>query len=107
MTLSFSHLPRISFDGHFGVHRKLHKDFDTPRKVALRGRPSKKHYHKKQRTCTCANKEKDRTVLKNRTAGWQLVIDPHSRHVFAASEHIVNESTKDKVKVIIGAMKIE
>lgn len=45
-------------------------------------------------------------MLKNRTAGWQFVIDPHSRHVVAATDHVVNESTQEKVQVIAKTRKI-
>ena len=101
-----SNVKVLSFDGHFGVHRRLRKDFESPRSVALRGRPKKKKYQKEQRTCTCANKEKERAVLQNRTAGWQFVIDPHSRHVVAAMERTVNESTKEKAHLIAKTMNI-
>ena len=96
----------LSFDGHFGVHRKLHPHHEAPRTVATRGRPKKK-YHQDQRTCTCADKERERATLKNRTAGWQFVIDPHSRHVVAAMEHTVNESTKEKVQLIMQTMQLK
>ena len=79
MTLSFSHLPRMWRCFHF-MDMLVYTGNYTP---------SKKHYHKEQRTRTCANKEQDRKVLKNRTAGWQFVIDPHTRHVVAAMGHIV------------------
>lgn len=35
----------------------------------------KKYYQKDERTCTCANKEKERQQFKIRTAGWQFVLD--------------------------------
>ena len=114
--LKFDHVPflfpppskvtALSFDGHFGIHRKLHLDYEPPRTVALRGRPRKNKYSREDRTCTCANKDKVRLYSKNRTAGWQFVIDPHSRHVVAAHEHIVNESLKDKVETIMAAMTL-
>ena len=96
----------LSFDGHFGVHRKLHKDLEDERTVALRGRP-KKHYQHDERTCTCANKDKQRLTLQNRTGGWQFVIDPLSRHVVAAMEHAVNESTAEKAYLISETMKMQ
>ena len=49
----------------------------------------------------------ERATLKNRTAGWQFVIDPHSRHVVAAMEHTVNESTKEKVQLIMQTMQLK
>ena len=66
----------------------------------------KNKYSREDRTCTCANKDNVRLYSKNRTAGWQFVIDPHSRHVVAAHEHIVNESLKDKVETIMAAMTL-
>lgn len=95
----------LSFDGHFGVHHVLHKELEEKRTVALRGRPKKKKkYHPDQRTCTCANKDKRRDVPVNRTGGWQFVIDPQSRKVVAAKEHIVNECIPDKAEVVLAAM---
>ena len=97
----------LSFDGHFGVHCKLHKDLEDERTVALRGRPKKKHYQHDERTCTCANKDKQRLTLQNRTGGWQFVIDPLSRHVVAAMEHAVNESTAEKAYLISQTIKMQ
>ena len=45
--------------------------------------------------------------MKNRTAGWQFVIDPTSRRVLAAQEHLVNECLPDKVDVVREAMKMK
>lgn len=45
--------------------------------------------------------------MKNRTAGWQFVIDPTSRRVLAAKEHLVNECLPDKVEVVRAAMKMK
>ena len=45
--------------------------------------------------------------MKNRTAGWQFVIDPKSRRVLAAKEHLVNECSPDKVEVVRAAMKMK
>ena len=97
----------LSFDGHFGVHRNLNPKWgEAPRTVRCRGRPRKK-YTQEQRTCTCANKAKQRVTMKNRTAGWQFVIDPKSRRVLAAKEHLVNECSPDKVEVVRAAMKMK
>ena len=98
----------LCFDGHFGVHRALDKDLEAPRTVALRGRPPKKgkRYQKEERTCSCVDKERQRIFLKNRTAGWQFVIDPDSRLVVAAKEHIINESNADKAEVVRTAMQL-
>ena len=96
----------LAFDGHFGVHRRLHMDYEEPRSVRTRGRPKSKTYCKDHRTCTCANKEKQRVPLRNRTAGWQFVLDPRSRRVLAAQEHIVNELTSDKAAVVHSALKM-
>ena len=94
----------LSFDGHFGVHRRLHDDLEPPRTVGLKGRPKKKKYQKEQRTCTCANKDRRREAPQNRTGGWQFVLDPDSRRVLAAKEHLVNENLPDKVSVVKAAM---
>ena len=106
--LKFYHvsLRSLSFDGHFGIHRKLHLDYEPPRTIALRGRQKEPKYFGEDRACTCASKGEVRLYWKNRTAGWQFVIDPHSRHVVAAHEHIVNESLKDKVETIMAAMTL-
>lgn len=108
-TLLFPSPARVTalcFDGHFGIHRRLHEEYEPPRTTALRGRPMKKYYQKDERTCTCANKEKERQQLKNRTAGWQFVLDPNSKRVVAAKEHIVNESTKEKANLLMDAMAL-
>ena len=97
----------LSFDGHFGVQRNLNPKWgEAPRTVPCRGRPRKK-YTQEQRTCTRANKAKQRVTMKNRTAGWQFVIDPTSRRVLAAQEHLVNECLPDKVEVVRVAMKMK
>lgn len=96
----------LSFDGHFGVHRVLNSEWgELPRTVRCRGRPKKKYTHD-ERTCTCADKTKQRITMKNRTAGWQFVIDPESRRVLAAKEHVVNECLPDKVEVVQAALKL-
>lgn len=96
----------LCFDGRFGIHRRLHEEHEPPRTTALRGRPMKKYCQKDERTCTCANKEKERQHLKNRTAGWQFVLDPNSKRVVAAKEHTVNESTKEKANLLMDAMAL-
>ena len=45
--------------------------------------------------------------MKNRTAGWKFVIDPQSRLILAAKEHIVNECLPNKVEVVEAAMKLK
>ena len=97
----------LSFDGHFGLHRPLNPGWgEKDRTVRVKGRPRKK-YSKDQRSCTCADKSRQRVTMKNRTAGWQFVIGPESRQVIAAKEHIVNECLPDKVEVVEAAMKLK
>lgn len=97
----------LSFDGHFGVHRRLNPEWgEEPRTIRPRGRPRTKKYGKDQRTCTCAHKDRQRITKANRTAGWQFVIDPQSRRVVAAKEHIVNETCADKVDAVQAAMAL-
>ena len=97
----------LSFDGHFGLHRPLNPGWgEKDRSVRVKGRPRKK-YNKDQRSCTCADKSRQRVTMKNRTAGWQFVIDPQSRQVLAAKEHEVNECLPDKVAVVEAAMKLK
>ena len=97
----------LSFDGHFGVHRRLNSDWgEEKRTTKLRGRPRNKKYKREQRTCTCADKERQRVTRANRTAGWQFVIDPVSRRILAAKEHIVNETCADKVEAVQAAMAL-
>ena len=50
------------------------------------------------RTCVCANKEKQRVP--------QFALDPGSRRVIAAQEHIVNELTCVKAAVVSSAMTL-
>ena len=52
------------------------------------------------------HKDKQRITKANRTAGWQFVIDPQSRRVLAAKEHIVNETCADKVDAVQAAMAL-
>lgn len=97
----------LSFDGHFGLNRMLNSKWgEAPRTVRVKGRPRKK-YFTEERTCSCADKAKQRVTFKNRTAGWQFVIDPSSRRILAAKEHVVNECLPDKVAVVEAAMKLK
>ncbi|CAJ1330596.1 unnamed protein product [Effrenium voratum] len=70
----------LSFDGHFGTSALAH---------------------------ALTNKSRQRLPLKNRTGGWQFVIDPDSRRVLAAKEHVVNECLKDKVEVVRAALSLK
>ena len=88
----------ISFDGHFGVHRKLVDKVDGPRTVRVSGHPKKLREH--ERAASCARKDSLRYALPQRTAGWQFALDPESRKVLGAKEHISNESHADKAKLL-------
>ena len=79
----------ISFDGHFGVHKKLVDKVDGPRTVPVSGHPKKLREH--ERTASCARKDSLHYALPQRTAGWQFALHPESRKVLAAKEHISNE----------------
>jgi hypothetical protein len=94
----------LCFDGHFGVNRVLQGGVDPPRTVQRRGRPRVKLYKEHERTSTCADKEKCRLHLPNRTSGWQFVLDPESRVCLGASEHLVNECLEDKVGLVCAVM---
>ena len=96
----------ISFDGHFGVHRHL-SSFDPPRTVRLKGHPRTKFLREHDRSCSCRAKDALRVVLPQRTAGWQFAVDPSSRRVLGAIEHVQNENNLDKVRLLKGVMKME
>lgn len=72
----------------------------------MRGRPRNKKYKTEHRTCTRADKERQRVTRTNRTLGWQFVNDPVSRRTLAAKEHIVNEACADKVEAVQTAMAL-
>jgi hypothetical protein len=97
----------LCFDGHFGVHRQLETNVDPPRSVALRGRPRLMKYKEHERSCSCANKEKTHVALPNRTAGWQFVVDPESRRVLGAKEHLQNECVADKMSIVGDILQME
>ena len=97
----------VSFDGHFGVHRKLSK-WDPPRTVKLKGHPrSMKILRDDERSCSCKKKDATRVVLPQRTAGWHFAVDPSSRRVLGAVEHVQNECNSDKVALIKTVMKMK
>ena len=89
----------ISFDGHFGIHRTLSK-WDAPRDTKLKGYPRQKVLREDERSCSCRRKDAKRLVLPQRTAGWHFAVDPDSRRILGAVEHIQNECNKDKVRLL-------
>ena len=89
----------VSFDGHFGVHRRLLPGVDPARTVKLKGKP-RKVLEEFTRSSGCKHKDATRKVLPDRTAGWQFDIDPISQSVLGATEHIVNERNTDKVRLL-------
>ena len=101
MTLfpSTTSVSAVCFDGNFGIHRGLLEGIDPPRTARLKGRP-RKLLVESTRTCSCKQKDCTRMVLPDRTAGWQFALDPDSQCVLGASEHIVNERTSDKVRLL-------
>ena len=89
----------VSFDGHFGVHRRLLPGVDPARTVKLKGKP-RKVLEEFTRSSGCKHKDATRKVLPDRTAGWQFAIDPISQSVLGSTEHIVNERNTDKVRLL-------
>ncbi|CAE7254735.1 unnamed protein product [Symbiodinium sp. CCMP2592] len=89
----------VCCDGNFGVHRALLSGVDPPRSVRLKGKP-RKLIGDFTRTCSCKQKDAVRQVLPDRTAGWQFVLDPSSQRLLGACEHLVNERSSDKVRLL-------
>ena len=97
----------VSFDGHFGVHRKLSK-WDPPRTVKLKGHPrTKKIIRDDERSCSCKRKDAMRVVLPQRTAGWHFAVDPCSRRVLGAMEHVQNECNHDKMVLLKSVLNMK
>ena len=89
----------VCCDGNFGVHRALLPGVDPPRSVRLKGKP-RKPIGDFTRTCSCKQKDAVRQVLPDRTAGWQFVLDPVSQRLLGACEHLVNERSSDKARLL-------
>ncbi|CAE7568958.1 unnamed protein product [Symbiodinium microadriaticum] len=99
----------ISFDGHVGLHRNLSK-CDPPRTVRLKvkGHPRKlKLLRDDERSCSCKRKDMGRAALLQRTAGWQFAVDPDSRRVLGAVEHLQNECNADKITLLKPVMNMQ
>ena len=94
-----SNITSVSFDGNFGLHRRLLPEVEPARTVRRKGHP-RKLLHECVRSCACRQKDATRVVLPDRTAGWQFAVDPVSRAVLGACEHPVNERTTDKVELL-------
>ena len=86
----------IAFDGHFGLHRPLVPGCDPERVVPKAGHP-RKRVHEDERSCSCKRKDTKRLALPQRTGGWQFALDPDSRRVLGAIEHVANENHDDKM----------
>ena len=69
------------------------------RTVAQKGRPMKL-LPEHERSCHCKKKDAVRQVLPDRTAGWQLAMDPKTGKVLGAYEHIINDRNEDKVALL-------
>ena len=99
----------LVFDGHFGVHRKLEKGVDVRTKQKS-GKPRKTKrvatLSEYIRSATCANKDKKRATLPQRTGGWQFVCDGLTGKVLVGNEHINNETCFDKHIALEGARSI-
>ena len=95
----------VAFDGHFGVHRLLHKQLEPPRTVKLKSRPKQLKPH--QRTCSCKRKDAIHCAQPNRTAGWQFFLDPSSRRLLGAKEHKQNECNAEKLDIVVGVLEMD
>ena len=95
----------LAFDGHFGIHRALCDGVEAPRTVRKKGHP-RKLLQEHQRSCSCKAKDVQRLALPQRTAGWQFVLDPDSRRVLAAGEHLQNETNEDKTRLLEKVLKL-
>ena len=53
-----------------------------------------------ERSCSCKRKDVGRAALPQRTAGWHFAVDPDSRRVLGAVEHVQNECNADKITLL-------
>lgn len=98
-----SKVKALSFDGNLGVHRELEKGVDAPRTKKLKGRPS---YKEHERTRSCVKKDQVHVAMRNRTGGWQFVMDPDSKRCLGASEHLENECMEGKALLVQDVMNM-
>ena len=78
---------------------------DPKRTTVKAGNPCK-FLKEHERSCSCRQKDCKRLALPQCTGGWQFVLDPDSRRILGATEHLVFEDMDDKIKVLTNVMKM-
>ena len=58
------------------------------------------------RSCSCKQKNARRLALPQRTAGWQVALDPDSRRVLGAAEHLSKENMVDKITLVTKVLQM-
>ena len=80
------------------MHRVLVSGSDPKRTIMKSGNP-RKFLKEHERSCSCRPKDCKWIAFPQRTGGWQIVLDPDSRRILGATEHLTNENMDDKVKI--------